>query len=95
MFSPHKEQLYHSQDESEGSYSFVTKEAGRFRFCFSNNKATSSDKVVSFEVASGTDLKVRRVSPPPPLFSPDTTLLGCCRSSRPFYTSGAWGVAAF
>lgn len=57
VYSPEKQQLYTGKDEAEGSYSFIAKLPGRYRFCFSNSNAASTAKTISFEVASGTDLK--------------------------------------
>jgi hypothetical protein len=56
VFSPENEELYTAHSEQEGSYSFLAKTAGRYRFCFSNGGASSSAKLVSFEVTSGANI---------------------------------------
>ena len=64
VFSPENEELYTAAQEQEGSYSFIAKVTGRYRFCFSNEHASSANKLVSFEVTSGANIQVGRLSPP-------------------------------
>ena len=59
VFSPENEELYNANSEQEGSYSFIAKANGRYRICFSNVRASSGDKLVSFEVTSGANIQVR------------------------------------
>ncbi len=56
VFSPENEELYTASAEQEGSYSFIAKTAGRYRFCFSNAKANAAAKLISFEVTSGANI---------------------------------------
>lgn len=64
VFSPENEELYTANQEQEGSYSFIAKSTGRYRFCFSNARASNANKLVSFEVTSGANIQVRLVCSP-------------------------------
>lgn len=44
VYGPENDELYTAK-EAEGSFSFVAKTSGRYRFCFSNSRATSASKV--------------------------------------------------
>ena len=58
VLSPEHENIYQANQEQEGSYSFIAQATGRYQFCFGNQHASSSSKLISFEVTSGANIQV-------------------------------------
>jgi hypothetical protein len=53
FFAPQRGLIYEAERDTEGKFSYVTSEAGEYRFCFSNRMSTLTPKKVSLQISLG------------------------------------------
>ena len=51
VVGPHDRIILRDTKERQGDFVFTAQNAGEYRFCFSNEGYTASDKMVDFEIA--------------------------------------------
>lgn len=51
VVGPTQKVILEGEKERQGDYVFTATEAGEYRFCFSNDMSTVSEKTVDFEIA--------------------------------------------
>eukprot|EP00164_Ancoracysta_twista_P002866 GFYU01003818.1.p1 GENE.GFYU01003818.1~~GFYU01003818.1.p1 ORF type:complete len:206 (+),score=53.02 GFYU01003818.1:94-711(+) len=62
VVGPDDKILYSGERESEGSFAFIAKKQGIYRFCFSNKMSTLTEKTVSFTLSIGEQNSANKVA---------------------------------